>query len=346
VSGKTLRLWDAHLGIEMPSFTDPKAHLPHQSGWPAKASLLTDARTVAASFFGSHDLVFLDIVTGRIAKRVSDKNLGSWLALSSDGNLFVSHAAQSRLPDRSLFLWDVSTGKLLRRLRLRDPATGQDLDPKREINKVDKRDDCYAAAFSPDGKTVALGIDDGSIRLCDVATGQETCRLFHEGDRNRPVHCLAFSADGRFLATGGAWSDHAAVFWDLGTGKALRIFKVPPELPFRASVKPLSAQQLRKQRLVELRNVMRPSGGAYAIALSPDARVLATSHDKTYLWDVATGQLLHQLYFTTSQLAFSSTGLLATSEEGMLLQGLADGELAAIGTGEARAALKKLNSRR
>jgi WD40 repeat protein len=67
--------------------------------------------------------------------------------------------------------------------------------------------------FSPDGRTLASGGNNGEggsaprvnvgqtnepIRLWDVSTGNELARL---GDGNDPVCAVAFSADGRFLAS-------------------------------------------------------------------------------------------------------------------------------------------------
>ncbi len=55
------------------------------------------------------------------------------------------------------------------------------------------------AAFSPDGKIVATGSDDKSIRLWDVFTGQQRCEL---KGHNGAVLSLTFAADGSLLISG------------------------------------------------------------------------------------------------------------------------------------------------
>jgi WD40 repeat protein len=113
------------------------------------------------------------------------------------------------------------------------------------------------AALSPDGKVLAAGGGDGrggDLRLWDAATGKEIGRLSGYTD---PLYALAFSGDGKRLATAG----QSLRVWDLQTRRELDTFKPP------------RADQ------------------AYAVGLSPDGQLLAaTGYQGVKLWDVASGR--------------------------------------------------------
>jgi WD40 repeat protein len=55
-----------------------------------------------------------------------------------------------------------------------------------------------AVAFSRDGKQVASGANDGTVRLWEAATGKEAAVLKHPAF----VQAVAFSPDGKSLAAG------------------------------------------------------------------------------------------------------------------------------------------------
>src|SRR5262249_16308555 len=72
--------------------------------------------------------------------------------------------------------------------------------------------------FSPDGKSVLIGHEDGSVWLWDLATRQLLIQPLraHQG----PIWgLLAFSRDGKTIATGG--QDSTLRLWDVATGQPI-----------------------------------------------------------------------------------------------------------------------------
>jgi WD40 repeat protein len=139
-----------------------------------------------------------------------------------------------------------------------------------------------SVAFSPDGRRLASGSWNNTIKLWDVATGQGVRTLRGHTDW---VLSVAFSPDGRLLAS--ASGDHTVKLWDVETGQ-------------------------------EVRTLRGHNGGVQSVAFSPDGRLLASgSRDSTViLWDVETGQTVRTLSGHTKQVrsvAFSPDGRLLAS---------------------------------
>src|SRR5262249_52029587 len=82
-------------------------------------------------------------------------------------------------------------------------------------------------AYAPDGKTIAAGSFDGSVRIWDAVTDAELHRI---RDHKHLVFAVAFAPKGKLLASaGGSYSlsdeeggDCAIRLWDPATGKEVR----------------------------------------------------------------------------------------------------------------------------
>jgi eukaryotic-like serine/threonine-protein kinase len=92
-----------------------------------------------------------------------------------------------------------------------DLLDAQSLEPLRRLPQNPKNGLC-SLAFSPDGRRILTGSEDGIVRVWDAASG--TCLHDLVGHGNR-VLCAVYSPDGKRIASGG--NDNNVRIWDAET---------------------------------------------------------------------------------------------------------------------------------
>ena len=198
------------------------------------------------------------------------------VAFSADGTLLAAAG------DKSLTIWSCASGRYT-------PL----------LDEVSETSHCLA--FSADGRTLAIGTDDGSIRLLDMPSGDERAVL---KGHNGIVRSVTFSADARRLVS--TSENRSIMLWDPVEGVPVgplhlgrHGFNTVLFAAFSAAGRHVAVSEasgdpaditLIDSETGEVSNRLTGhSAGVQALAFSPDGRTLATAGQNRCikLWDWA-----------------------------------------------------------
>ena len=260
-------------------------------------------------FVTGNDVIYLcNTVTGRLIREVDTRGY-SVLGLSADGKTLILGGPVLKLLDLASgkdllptfggheadvqFITFLNDGKTVltvggdRTVRTWDAVTG------RQLRQFDTKVPVSGAALSPDQRLLALGEWQGGVNLWDVVKGKQVRRWQADSgpsgypDGYGTVDVVAFSPDGKTLATGGF--DKKIHLWNTATG-------------------------------VEVWQTVEHQTGLSQVVFSPDGKWLASVDGNhwdsaggfdVYLWDAATGTEVRRLKGSDKKvrsLAFSPDG--------------------------------------
>jgi len=203
-SGQGINLWDANTNKKVANFQKIK------SDTYSRIKFSPDGKYIAA-IRNSESVVLLNSSDGSVIKTFSGHQpyLVSF-AISPDGKLLVTGG-----DDKKIIIWEIDSGK-----------------KSKEITGLPGRVNCLA--FSPNGKflTGALGAaslpweslkPETSVMFLDLSS------TFESGGIIVPYcYALAFSPDGKIMATGSASGQELATLWDMGLFGIRDKFKKDP----------------------------------------------------------------------------------------------------------------------
>jgi WD40 repeat protein/serine/threonine protein kinase len=338
-----IRLWDAATGQER------KRLRGHSPRFPWEVAFSPDGKTLASGGQESGTLILWDVSTGMPLHTIPNSVVG--LAFSPDGQTLAAgavaaggvHDGGSATPDDRILdcatLWDVATAKEQVKLANAGLVVGFLPDGKTLVTATNQ----YQAggkvefwnleskaqrlsipvpginnvALSRDGKQMAT-TDSRVIKVWDIATGKELAAFSEQRTR-----ALAFSPDGKKLATGG--ESRTVSVWDLEISRRLAqevhldpVWAVAfsPDGKTLASSTLGGAIRLSDMTPPEEATTIRSSAGVMSLSFSTDGRTLMVgTNGVTKVIDVTVGK---------EQAELPMRGVTAISADGNTMAGGGD----------------------
>jgi WD40 repeat protein/tRNA A-37 threonylcarbamoyl transferase component Bud32 len=214
-----------------------------------------------------------------LARVISAHDSFVWsVALSADGQTLASGSE-----DKTIKIWQASTGKLLHTLK-------------------SHTENVRAVTLSADGQTLVSGSGDNTIKIWQSRTGE----LLKTLRDSQPIWSVTLSRDGQTLISGG--QDNTIKIWNVRTGELLNTLRGHTSAVFSLALTPdgltlVSSSQDKTIKIWNLqtgklvRTIEDHTDAVRSVAISPDGQRFASgSWDKTIkVWNLGTGQLLRTI---------------------------------------------------
>jgi WD40 repeat protein/predicted Ser/Thr protein kinase len=290
---RTVKGWD----VSSPESTNLLRH----SGYTADVAFSPDGTLVAVADYSARTAVLWQLPSQRWMENVGEHSVAcTRVKFSPDGKLLATLGGDETvqiwgMPPRN-GIFDLLTvagdfGSLafhpLKPLLAigRTDLRLRDLQNKEWMNRLADapKEGVQAVVFSPNGKWIALGMQNGQVSILDFATGR---RYYSFEEHTNAIDALCFSHDGSLLASGG--EDKRVVLYDVRQ---------------RRTIAHMEGHKL----------------GIHGLAFAPDDKTLvSTSYDGTIrFWSVANQQVVLTLTHDggpVTSVAFSPDGnLMATT---------------------------------
>ena len=272
-SDNTVDLWDS---VRRQKLRVLKGHVSAIAAVAASADDKVLASALAAGIAGitrNDPIKIWDPITGQLVRSLITENHGYSIGLSRDGTRLISGSSGN-----SVSMWTVS-----------QVAVQREFAVPRASKFVPDR-----VALSGDGKLIAAGGREGTLKIWEAGTGRE---LFTLAGHKRGVWDLAFSPNSQLLASAGPDAD--IKLWSVATGREVNTLTGHSggvsAITFSSDGKKLASGS--QDRMIMVWNIadgnpevayMGHQGWVNAVAFSPDGKKLASGSEdgEVRIWEV------------------------------------------------------------